>query len=462
MTTENHTIIRKTPRKTIMKYFWGALPVLTLMLIIAVFSAMIAAKNEKLEAARKGMQTLKGMKMASENADAIIAVISESKDPGDAVKKLEEKLQMTPDQAKAALQMPLAAFSKFERDKVDKQIAYLQTQIRENKLAAEPDRTDVNVAVLELTPMTIRDRINLPGVVEPWVKYNIIAEVRGEVKQKLIDKGTPIKAGDVIAVLDKRDYEIAVEAATASYNTSLASMKRLERLYSEKLAARSQLDDITAQTERSKAELDSAQLNLERCTIRSPITGIINNVYIEKGEYVKLSDPIAEVLQMDKVKISVGIPESDVSAVRSVEDYEVKLDALDGKIFTAKKYFLSKSSDSEARLYKLELEIDNPTHEILPDMFARVDIVKRELKDVLAVPLYSLITFNDRQTVYVVNDSSAHVREVQTGIQEGWMMQIAKGLQAGDRVIVVGHRRVSDGQKVNIVRTVQGMEDLTN
>jgi RND family efflux transporter MFP subunit len=214
--------------------------------------------------------------------------------------------------------------------------------------------------------------------------------------------------------------------------------------------------------EQSKARMDSAVLNLERCSIRSPISGMINNMYIEKGQYVNVSDPVGEVLQMDKVKIIVGIPESDVSALNTVNEFKVKLDALNGKVFPAEKYYLSKASDPQARLYNLELRIDNPDGEILPDMFARVDIVKQEVEDALSVPLYSIITLNNEQVVYVVNDHTAHVRSVKTGIQEGWQMEITDGLDVGDQVIAIGHRSVSDGQTVNVIRTVSKMEDLAN
>ncbi len=459
---ENTPVLQKKPIKKWLQYIWGALPLLVLILIIGILSALIEAKSQKLESARKGLQVLEGLRLAGQNPAQIVTAISESKDATEAVQKLTTIFNLTPDQAKAVLHMSLIDFSQLEQAKLQKQIAYVQKQIKEKKLDMEPPRPDINVATLTLGPVTLKDRINLPGIVEPWIKYNIIAEVRGEVKQKRIDKGTVIRAGDVLAVLDTRDYEIAVEAAKASYDTALASQKRIEKLYSEKLASRSQLDDITAQTERFKAELDSARLNLSRCTIRSPISGIINNVYIEQDRYVNFSDPIAEVLQIDKVKISVGIPESDVSAVRAVENFEVKVEALDGKTFQAKKLFLSKSSDADARLYKLELEIENPSHEILPDMFARVDIVKREVPQAVAVPLYSIITLDNNQIVYVVEDSTAKARKVQTGIQEGWLMQIKDGLKAGEQVIVVGHRRVSDGQKVNVVRTMTSMEDLAN
>jgi len=165
---------------------------------------------------------------------------------------------------------------------------------------------------------------------------------------------------------------------------------------------------------------------------------------------------------MDKVKVIVGIPESDVSAVNHVSSFEVKLDALDGRMFQGQKYFLSRASDPQARLYSLELAIDNPSGEILPDMFARVDIVKQEVVDALSIPLYSIITLNNEQVVYVVNDHTVHARTVKTGIQEGWRIEITDGLDAGDHVIAIGHRSVSEGQPVNVVRTVSNMEDLLN
>jgi RND family efflux transporter MFP subunit len=261
-------------------------------------------------------------------------------------------------------------------------------------------------------------------------------------------------------VLDKRDYRIALDAARASYDMALATKSRLEKLYKERFASQSQLDEITAQLERAKAEMNKAGLNLERCTITSPIGGIINNVYIEEGQYANIGDPIAEIMQVDRVKVSVGIPESDVRAVSRVKSYDVSIDALGGKVFSAEKSFLSLSGDPAARLYRLELAIENPEGEILPDMFARVDIVKREIPDAITVPLYSLVTLDGRDMVYVVNNGAAHARPVRTGIQEGWRIQVTEGLSPGDRLIVVGHRRVSNGQGVNVIRTVSDAEEL--
>jgi len=358
--------------------------------------------------------------------------------------------------------MPLGALVRFQKEKLARQISYVERQIAEHKLEIDTQAPEVNIVAFRLSPIELRDRINLPGIVEPWLKYNIVAEVRGKVEKKLFEKGRPVKKGEVIAILDSEDYEIALRSAKASYDTALASRNRVEKLYKEQLASRSQLDDIVAQMEVYRAQMESAELNLSRCTIISPISGMINNLYVEEGKYVNISDPVAEVMQIDKVKVKVGIPESDVNGIRNVDVFEVKFDALDGRIFPASKFFLSKASDAQARLYNLELSIDNPEREILPDMFARVEIVKKDIPNALALPLYSIITLNGEKTVYVVNDGVAHARTVQTGIQEGWMMQISDGLAPGDAVIVVGHRRVSDGQEVNVIRTITNLEELEN
>lgn len=443
-----------------LKRIWGLLPVLVLLGIIIGLSAMIRSKTDRLDAANKGLQSLAAMQLAVDKIERVTDILKTADDQNHAARALSAELDITVDQAKAVLHMPLSTLVGFEQERLAGQIAYVEKQIAAGKLDIPVAPPDVNVVTLVMEPFDMFDRMRLPGVVAPWVKFNIAAEVRGQVIEKRVEKGAYVKEGDVVAMIDPRDYEIALDAARATYNATLASKNRIEKLYRQQLAPLSQLDDITAQLERFKAEMDSAALNISRCTIRSPISGIINNDYIDRGQYLNFADPVAEVMQMDRVKVGVGIPESDVTAVRGVDDFEVRFDALGGKSYPARKHFLARSSDPMARLYDLELAIDNPDEEILPDMFARVEIVKKQARDALAVPLYAIIPVNNHQIVYVLSGGTAKARQIETGIQEGWMMQVTDGLYPGEQVIVVGHRRVSDGQKVNAVRTVSDMSDL--
>jgi len=319
----------------------------------------------------------------------------------------------------------------------------------------------VNVVALKLNPTTIRDRINLPAVVEPWVRLVVRAEVRGKVTQKAVEEGAEVKKGDLIAVLDDRDYVNAYNSAKALYDTTLASYNRYRELYKAQLATKSQIDTARANMENAKASMDTAKLSVDRCRIYAPFSGTLNQVYFEKDQYINIGDMMAELLQMDKVKVNVGIPESDVEAVRRLENFDITFDALNDKTVKGTKVYLAKTTESAARLYSLKLAVDNSGHEILPDMFARVEIVKREALHSIVVPVYAVINRNDENYVYLVGeDDSVSIRPIEVGLQESWQVEVTQGLSSGERLVVVGHRSVEDGQTVNVMRTIDNMEAL--
>lgn len=334
-------------------------------------------------------------------------------------------------------------------------------RINAEKLKAlNEERPPLNVVVLNVDPMPIYDRINLPAQVEPWIELNILAEVSGKVTKLLAVEGDHVNKGNLIAIIDPRDYENELAAVRAEYELAEKNLARTKDLFGEKLITRAQFDRDTSIVNKMAAAVKNAELRLERCSIKAPITGIINRLQAKEGLYLNVQDPVAVMLDIGKVKVSVGIPESDVDAVRGLMDFDITIDALGEKTIRGTKHFLSKSPESFAHLYKLEIEVPNSGGELLPGMFARVDIIKEQIKDSISVPLYSVINRVNEKFVYIVNDEKAHVRMVETGILDGWKIQISKGLSEGDRVIVVGHRSVDEGQNVNVVRSLSNPEEL--
>ena len=318
-----------------------------------------------------------------------------------------------------------------------------------------------NVVVMELIPGPVQDRLNLPGVVRPWVELNAVAEVNGIIAEKKVQPGQYVKEGDVLAMIDDRDYQNSFISAKAAYRAADTTFRRLNELLKNKAVAQAQVDEARAHLETSRAAMANSQLRLDRTVIRSPITGVVDQTFIEAGQYVNPGQEIAKILQIGKVKVEVGIPESDVDAVRQVKHFQVTIDALGGKIFEGEFHFLSRSATNMARLYNLEIAVSNPKGEILPDMFTRVDIVKKEVSDGLTVPLFSIVKRQDGQpAVCLAEDGTVRLQNVEVGIQEGWRVQIKKGVSAGDKVVVVGHRNLNDGGAVNVVRTVRDLKEL--
>jgi len=324
----------------------------------------------------------------------------------------------------------------------------------EQAAAIKNERPPVNTVVMEVTPGAISNKINLPGSVEPWTRLELISKIAGSIEEVLVQEGDSVEEGDIIAKIESDDYRIALERAKAAYKLAKADFERDKSVYAKGAIPTAELDARETNMQTAKADLDNATLLYNRCKIKAPISGVIRSLDAKVGLYLGIGDPIGRILQIDKVKAVIGIPESDITAVRNLPTVDVTIQALDNLQLVGKNYFVSSSPETAARLYRIELEIDNPDHRILPGMFVRANIIKQSREDALSIPFYSIISRNDEQYVFIELDGVVRKQHVQTGIMEQWMVEITDGLQSGDRIVVEGHRDVENDQKVNVVKVI--------
>jgi membrane fusion protein (multidrug efflux system) len=325
----------------------------------------------------------------------------------------------------------------------------------EKMAAGSIEQLPVNVVLLDVVPTTIEDRINLPGVIEPWEQLTVLSKIHGTVIKVEVSEGETVSKGQVIARIDPDDFRIAVDSARATFELATAQHKRLASLLEKGIIAVAEIENLEAQVKTSKAALENAELMLSRCTIKSPISGIIRRLDATEGLLLSVSDPVAEILQVDRVKAVVGIPESDVALVRNIKEVNLTIQALDNREIVGRHHFLASSPESGARLYRLELAIDNKDNLVMPGMFFRAKLVKRVITDTVAVPLFTVIKREDQQFVFVEEDGVAIKLPVELGIMEDWRVQITKGLSPGNRVVVEGHRDIDHGHKLKTVRVIE-------
>jgi membrane fusion protein (multidrug efflux system) len=325
----------------------------------------------------------------------------------------------------------------------------------EKMAAGSIEQLPVNVVLLDVVPTTIEDRINLPGVIEPWEQLTVLSKIHGTVIKVEVSEGETVTKGQVIARIDPDDFRIAVDSARATFELATAQHKRLASLLEKGIIAVAEIENLEAQVKTSKAALENAELMLSRCTIKSPISGIIRRLDATEGLLLSVSDPVAEILQVDRVKAVVGIPESDVALVRNIKEVNLTIQALDNREIVGRHHFLASSPESGARLYRLELAIDNKDNLVMPGMFFRAKLVKRVITDTVAVPLFTVIKREDQQFVFVEEDGVAIKLPVELGIMEDWRVQITKGLSPGNRVVVEGHRDIDHGHKLKTVRVIE-------
>jgi len=328
------------------------------------------------------------------------------------------------------------------------------------KAAMKKEVPAVRVITLTLKPERLEDKINLPADIEPFEDLWVKAEVRGQVVSIPVKEGRLVKKGQLLVKLDDRDYRSRLARIEANYRLAGQDYERMADLVKKNIAAESKLDEIEARLEDLTAQRNEAQLSLDRTRITAPISGRLNEIKAKKGELLDVNQEVARILQFKKVKVTVGVPESDVAAVFDLNEAEVIIEALENRKVKGKKIFLSRQPRTMARLYDLELMVPNPDGRILPGMFGRVELIKKVFSKALTVPLYAVITRGDERFVYVEKDGQAEKRLIKLGVLVGWQVHVEAGLNPGERVIVVGHRFLDDGQAVKVIKNVSHPSEI--
>ena len=246
----------------------------------------------------------------------------------------------------------------------------------------------------------------------------------------------------------------------ANYKLAKLDYDRYVALSKQRIAAESKKDETEAKLKDLTAQRAEARLALNRTKITSPIGGRLNELKVEVGDLLIASMDVAQILQFDDVQVTVGVPESDVAAIIDLEEADVIIEALENRKVKGKKKFLSRQPRSLARLYNLELEIPNEDGRILPGMFAKVELIKEVFPAALAIPLYAVITRGNDRYVYVEKDGKAVKRSIELGVLVGWEVHVKNGLKPGERVVVVGHRFLDDGQAVNVIKNVTDAAEI--
>ena len=328
------------------------------------------------------------------------------------------------------------------------------------KAAMKKEVPAVRVITLTLKSERLEDKISLPAEVEPFEDLWVKAEVKGQVVSIPAKEGQLVKKGQLLVRLDDRDYRSRLARIEANYRLAGQDNERMAALVKKNIAAESKLDEIEARLEDLTAQRNEAQRSLDRTRITAPISGRLNEIKAKKGDLLDVNQQVAQILQFNKVKVMVGVPESDVAAVFDLNEAEVIIEALGNRKVKGKKVFLSSQPRTLARLYDLELMVPNPDGRILPGMFGQVELVKRVFDQALAVPLYAVITRGDERFVYVEKDGQAEKRLIKLGVLVGWQIHVEAGLSPGERVIVVGHRFLDDGQAVKVIKDVSDPSEI--
>lgn len=324
--------------------------------------------------------------------------------------------------------------------------------------------------------MTELDRtLELTADIRPIWEVNVFPKVPGKIIEKiLVDKGDLVRKGALIAELEDetvnaqvKEARAALELARANKNVLDKDYERLSNLYAEKAVAKQQLDHVLARKESAYAQVDRAQAVVDQLLIfqrdhkiHAPADGYISARYVDAGTLSAPTQPIVRISSERKLKIVAAVTEKDFHFISKGMTCDIAADAVPGKIFTGVVSVINPSLDPMSRSGEIEIHLDNHDMLLRSGMFAHLTLHLGTVESV-AVVRDALQRMPGTATyyVFVVKEGIASLRNVETGIFLGNMVEITKGLADGEEVVIRGQNRLKDGSAVMVENTVSLPEE---
>ena len=310
-------------------------------------------------------------------------------------------------------------------------------------------------------------------------KYIIIGtKVLGQIVAEPIEEGQHIKAGDVLARIDDRDYQAQLRQAIASRDVAKAKLHLLQdkadrARYLIKTGAISKDDFETAITaagvgqaelERDEAAVDYAKFNVNQCVISSPINGIVLKKYRELGDTINFggqieagggSTDIAQLADTDDMRAEVDINEADIAKVGIGSPAVVVLDSYPDKQFDAALVKVYPAADRQKGTVKIEVQIARPDLQIIkPEMSVKVSFLEirspGKLEPVITVPKSAVRHDEGEAYVWTVREGIVRRVSVVCGLTTETGIEVRQGLKDGDSVVITPDVKLVNGGKVSV------------
>lgn len=257
------------------------------------------------------------------------------------------------------------------------------------------------------------------------------------------DEAIPVRAVKIrLQDIDQTlDYVGDIRAREQAVIYPRVSGKVIEKLKED--GSNVKKDDIIAYIDR-----DEVGFKFEKAPVESPLAGIIGRFYADIGENVSPQSAIAVVVQMDRVEITLDVPEKYLPKISLGQAAQITVDAYPDEKFTGRVSKISPIVDVDTRTAPVEIIIDNPGHRLKSGMFAKVSLVIEQKKSVPVILKEAVLGKEPNLYVYLINGNKAASKDIKLGIRHGPYYEVREGLQDGDLVAVMGQERLYDGAQV--------------
>jgi len=346
--------------------------------------------------------------------------------------------------------------------------------------------------------------LSLAGQFQPYQVVDVHPKVTGFMAKINVDIGDRVHKGETLAVLEVPELKAQLQGTVFEMQQTKDDLlrtqheiKRAEALHSALhadyerlletskaqpgLVAQQELDDAQGKDLSSEAQVDAAKAAasaaeqheevahsdnsrvaaLQNYTnVVAPLDGVIVWRYADTGALIQSGEnsneqdiPIVRLSESGLLRLRMPIPEDDIRFVHIGDPMQVRVDAI-GRTFTGKIVRFTREVNFETRTMETEVDVKNQDLSISPGMYANTDMQLAHADGVITIPVEALVLQGNQDTVYLLDaNNRIHVRKVEVGIRGSKLAEIRSGLQLGDRVILGGQDKYTEGEQVRPILT---------
>jgi RND family efflux transporter MFP subunit len=347
--------------------------------------------------------------------------------------------------------------------------------------------------------MDMRNDVTLTAELEPYYEVDVMAKEAGYIRHMLVDIGDHVKAGQLLCVIEIPELQDDLQRAKADVQTATAEQSAAEQDRKRAMAAEAiahlsytrildvskkepglvplqEVDVAHSRDLEGEAQVASAEQNVQASVSRlqaaksaldhetalfaytkivSPLNGVVTQRFASDGAMIQAGTssntqamPVVHVAQDDVLRLMLPVPESYVGTIHNGQPVSVTVPALN-RSFSGKVTRFADRVQASTRTMTAEVDLKNPTRDLIPGMYAQVQLNLAEAPNAIAVPIAAVEGTGNASKAYVVDSAGLiHVRTVSTGIQNPQFVQVVSGIQPGESVILGNHSGLQDGEKV--------------
>jgi membrane fusion protein (multidrug efflux system) len=308
----------------------------------------------------------------------------------------------------------------------------------------------VEVATAERRDMSAYIETN--GTLEAENEVDIVARTSGPIVELLVEEGMSVRKDQLLARLEQDEIRAQLEISRVDLNETRLAYERAQQLQQNDLISAEEYEQALAAYDSARAQYEGNTILLGYTEIKAPFTGLIVARYVDFAQQLSVNTPLFRISDFTPLLCPIQVPERDLAKLRSGQPAYLTVEPFPGERFEAAVLRISPVVDAATGTIKVTLEVD-ARGKLRPGMFARVFLETATREDTLVIPKTALSLESIGDTIYVATgEGTASRREVRLGFQQGDFVEVLAGLSENEAVVIVGQDGLSDGTPIQILR----------